>query len=437
MRNLTHLQISFPALYHISINALSHLTKLQTLDLSGNFHLSFDVVVDALRVTEFTNNLDELNLQSLASAIPSGELDETFFLTLQRLNIKRLDLSHAHYTKVDPNALSHLGPCLEVLLLLDADFTSYNFFSSDENFTKQMFANLQLSDMSFAKIPQIILSYNNENHVAVYDSFFPPFQAQTLKMSNVLSRTITQKNIMYKSRNCNREVRRRIEMKNNNIRLLNISLDPHMPIAIATRKASSNGFLPPELHSWTEKVTFVRCRKKYYTVKREHFEGHRESLRKNQNNSNRYPNSLIQRRNSFNHYNYLNLHLPEYRTEDPPNKHLVFLSFCNDDQDFVYRYILDELKDALSERLGASKDDIVCIGDIHFEPEEVDPKCMSKIMYKHFQRYTRVKWTRKGDAFELVPCWAKVFDSICTLAGEKARFAFTQDKVESIRLPTT
>jgi hypothetical protein len=34
----------------------------------------------------------------------------------------------------------------------------------------------------------------------------------------------------------------------------------------------------------------------------------------------------------------------------------------------VYRYIIDELKDTLSARLDASKDDIVCIGDIHFEP---------------------------------------------------------------------
>ncbi|KAL3842824.1 hypothetical protein ACJMK2_020808 [Sinanodonta woodiana] len=166
--------------------------------------------------------------------------------------------------------------------------------------------------------------------------------------------------------------------------------------------------------------------------------------------------------------------IDKYRKEDQPNNYLVFLSFCNSDRDFVYRYIIDELKDTLSARFDASKDDIVCIGDIHFEPgryildeiirctesccvvllvmseafcksyycdceaicaylekkpiilmflEEVDPKCMSKIMHKHFQRYTRVRWTRKGDEFELVPSWAKVCDSICAFAGANAPFA--------------
>ncbi|KAL3842822.1 hypothetical protein ACJMK2_020806 [Sinanodonta woodiana] len=179
--------------------------------------------------------------------------------------------------------------------------------------------------------------------------------------------------------------------------------------------------------------------------------------------------------------------IEKYRKEDPPNKHLVCLSFCNSDRDFVYRYIIDELKDTLSAKLDASKDDIVCIGDIHFDPgryildeiirctesccvvllvvsgayckshycdfealcaelekkpiilmflEDVDPKCMSKIMHKHFQRYTRAKWTRNSDEFELVPSWAKVYDSICALAGANARFAKKESIVEQTPLAT-
>ncbi|KAL3842879.1 hypothetical protein ACJMK2_020854 [Sinanodonta woodiana] len=87
--NLTHLQISFPNLKRLSVNAFSQLTKLHTLDLSGNFLLSFDVVADALRVNEFTNNLDELNLHSLAMFLTPCKLKETFFLQLQRFSIKR------------------------------------------------------------------------------------------------------------------------------------------------------------------------------------------------------------------------------------------------------------------------------------------------------------------------------------------------------------
>ncbi|KAL3842830.1 hypothetical protein ACJMK2_020813 [Sinanodonta woodiana] len=71
------------------------------------------------------------------------------------------------------------------------------------------------------------------------------------------------------------------------------------------------------------------------------------------------------RRLKFRHIKFL---IEKYRKEDPPNKHLVFLSFCNNDRDFVYRYIIDELKHNLSERLDASNDEIVCIGDSHFEP---------------------------------------------------------------------
>ncbi|KAK3587392.1 hypothetical protein CHS0354_028769 [Potamilus streckersoni] len=139
---------------------------------------------------------------------------------------------------------------------------------------------------------------------------------------------------------------------------------------------------------------------------------------------------------------HIKLLIEKYRKGDPPNKHLVCHSFCTNDRDFVYRYIQDELKDALSERLGASKDDIVCICDVHLEPgryilddivrctesssivllvvseaffrshycdfevlcaelekkpiilmilEELDPKLMSKMIYKHFQRYTRTE----------------------------------------------
>ncbi|KAK3587393.1 hypothetical protein CHS0354_028770 [Potamilus streckersoni] len=229
VRNLTHLQISFPALKSIDINALSHLTKLQTLDLSGNLDLSFGVIVDALETTEFTNKLDELKLHSFAGLMTPGELDEKFFLLLQRFSLKRLDISHANFRKVNLRALSQLGSSLEELRMVDVDLTSFMFYFNGP-YTQQMFPNLQLFDMSFARMQWLVLSLNNRDAVGIYDCFFPPFQATNLIMNNIISNTVTQKSVTYKTRNCNRNVRGRLEMKNNMIRYLNITVDPNMPM---------------------------------------------------------------------------------------------------------------------------------------------------------------------------------------------------------------
>ncbi|KAL3842874.1 hypothetical protein ACJMK2_020849 [Sinanodonta woodiana] len=648
VRNLTHLQISFPDLYSININAFSQLTKLRTLDLSGNFLLSFDVVADALKVTEFTNNLDELNLHSLARFLTPGELNETFFLQLQRFSIKRLDLSQSNFRKIDPIALSLLGSSLEELRMIDVDLSSFVFYFY-RSYAQHMFPNLQLFDISFARMKWFVLSLSIRDSVGVYDCFFPLFQARNLRMNNIFSETVTQVNITYKSLNCNRDIRGRIELKNNKIRFLNINVDPKMPMYREV-DFSNNGLeylslnvmshftvmnwisltqnnlgamekyiefvdlfahnldleyidlsfnnlirLPRDFFLFNSKLKTIIISNNLLTSqlfriehlnKLEYFDisnnnilfldssflrtfdimnlemesnqsnirqfsinltgntfkcecdtkgfiqwiittrvtlVHRESyiceMQKNvvkiNDNSPKDIEQICERTKiilmatlislfsagilviigiilicsyrrclNLRHIKFL---IEKYRKEDPPNKHLVFLSFCNSDRDFVYRYIIDELKDTLSERLDASKDDIVCIGDINFEPgryildeiirctesccvvllvvseafckshycdfealcaelekkpiilmflEEVDPKCMSKIMYKHFQRYTRVKWTRNGDEFELVPSWAKVCDSICAFAGANARFANKASIVEQTPLAT-
>ncbi|KAL3842880.1 hypothetical protein ACJMK2_020855 [Sinanodonta woodiana] len=637
VRNLTHLQISLPDLCTIETNALSQLTQLRTLDLSENVRLPFNVVADALRVTEFTNSIDLLNLQSLARFLKPAVLDENFFLPLQRFSIKRLDLSQSNFGTIDLKAISLLGSSLEELRLVDVDLSSlvFNFFTT---FAQDMFPNLQLLDISFARINWIVLSLSIRDTVGVYDCFFPLFQAKNLRMNNIISEIVSQANVTYKSINCKRDIRGRLELKNNNIRFLDINADPNMPMYREV-DLSNNGleYLSLNLTShvtilnWIsltqnnlgamEKYTefvdlfahnldleyidlsfnklrrlprdfFINNKKlktiiisnnmltsevfriehlnklEYFDIsnnnilffdsnflrtldsmsfemKSNHSDFRQFSINLTGNifkcecdtksfiqwilttrvtlvNRERYickmQKNVIQINNNSpidieqicertkiivmatiiplfsvgifviigvilirSHRRFLKLRhikflIEKYRKEDPPNKHLVFLSFCSSDRDFVYRYIIDELKDTLSARLDASKDDIIYILDeiirctesccvvllvvseafcrshyCDFEAlcaelekkpiilmflEEVDPVCMSKMMYKHFQRYTRVKWIRNGDEFELVPSWAKVCDSICALAGENARFAKKDGIVEQTPLAT-
>ncbi|KAL3842825.1 hypothetical protein ACJMK2_020809 [Sinanodonta woodiana] len=634
IRNLTHLQISFPVLFYLSPFAFRHLTQLRSLDLSRSYYISVFKVAQALNITEFTNTLEELNLQFLSSSWIKEELNATFFLLLQRFSIKRLDISHSYVKNVDSIALSLLGASLEELLMVDLDLTFV--FHSDTSFEQALFPHLQLCDISYSRT-YLDISKTISNTVSYYDCLFALFQASDLIMNNInLETVITQENVTYKSVNCKRDIKGRFELKNNRIRLLAIKFDPNMPMYREV-DLSNNGleylslnltshltilnwislsqnnlgamenytefvdlfahnldleyidvsfnylkrlphnfflnnrklktiiinnnlltshlfridhlkklenfdisnnkilFLDSNFLQTFEKISFemvlnnldirqlainltgnifqCECDTKSFIewilttrvtlVQRESYicEMQKNVIKINDNS----PSDIEQicertkiilmatlisffsagilvilgiilicsymRSLKLRHIKFL---IQKYRKEDPPNKHLVFLSFCNSDRDFVYRYIIDELKDTLSARLAASKDDIVCIGDIHFEPgryildeiirctescsvvllvvseafckshfcdfealcallekkpiilmflEDVDPKCMSKIMHKHFQRYTRVRWTRNGDEFELVPSWGKVCDSICSFAGANARLA--------------
>ncbi|KAL3842881.1 hypothetical protein ACJMK2_020856 [Sinanodonta woodiana] len=638
VRNLTHLQISFPDLSSIRTNAFNHLTQLRTLDLSGNYYLSFYVVASALNITEFTNNLEELNLQFLYGSETHEELNETFFLPLQRLNIKRLDLSHSNIKNIDSIALALLGTSLEELRMVDVDLT-FLFDSTEIPAEQLMIPHLQLFDTSFSRM-YLDISRSIKNAVSVYDCLFPTSQAFNLRMNSFnLGTVITQENVTYKSLNCNRDIKGRFELKYNKFRLLDIKFDPKMPMYsevdlsnnvleylslnltshftilkwaslsqnnldamekstefvdlfahnfdleyidlsfnnlnklprdffLNNRKLKtiiiSNNLLTSQLfriehlnkleyfdisnnkillldsnllstfdsmnfemesnHSYMRQFSInltgntfkCECDTKSFIqwtlttrVKLLHRETYTCEMQQNviqiNDNSLRNIEQICERTKIilmatlisffsvgslviigiiliYSYRRWLKLRhikflIEKYRTEDPPNKHLVFLSFCNSDRDFVYRYIIDELKDTLSERLNASRDDILCIGDINFEPgkyildeiirctesccvvllvvseafcksdycdfealcaelekkpiilmflEDVDPKRMSKIMYKHFQRYTRVKWTRNGDEFELVPSWGKVCDSICAFAGANSRFTNTE-----------
>ncbi|KAL3842876.1 hypothetical protein ACJMK2_020851 [Sinanodonta woodiana] len=648
VRNLTHLQISFPDVYYISFDAFSRLTKLRSLDLSRNYYISFYEGANSLNVTEFTNNLDELNLQLLVSSWTQRQLNETFCIPLKRSSIKRMELSHSNVRNIDPTALSLLKTSLEELHMVNVDL-SFVFYS-DMFCGKFDCIQQESSDTSFSPMKSVESFESISNAVSYYNCLFPLFQANNLRMNNIMLETIiTKENVTYKSLNCNRDVKGRFELKNNRIRVLDIKFDPNMPMYREV-DLSNNGLEYLSLNAtshftilnwisltqnnlgamenYTEFVDlfahnldltsidlsfnnlkrlpidfFVNNRKlntiiisnnllssqlfriehlnklEYFDISNNNilfldsnllrtFESmkfemvsnhshlrqfsinlagnifkcecdtksfiqwilttqvtlvHRESyiceMKKNvikiNDNSPKDIEQICDRSKiilmtslitlfsagilviigiiligsyrrclNLRHIKFL---IEKYRKEDPPNKHLVFLSFCSSDRDFVYRYIIDELKDTLSARLDASKDDIVCIGDIHFEPgryildeiirctqnscvvllvvseafckshycdfealcaelekkpiilmflEDVDPKCMSKIMYKHFQRYTRVKWTRNGDEFELVPSWAKVCDSICTLAGANARFANKDSIVEQTPLTT-
>ncbi|KAL3842882.1 hypothetical protein ACJMK2_020857 [Sinanodonta woodiana] len=625
VRNLTHLQISFRCPY-----AFSQLTNLRTLDLSGNLFVSF---YHALNIAEFTNNLDELNLQCLNRYVccRQRELNVFFFIIIQRSSIKRLDLSHSNVRLVKSRELALLGPSLEELLMVSVDLTFY-----DTSFEQAMFPHLQLFDISSSRIYLDIFK-SIMNTVSYYDCFSPLLQASVLRMNNISSETnITQENVTYKSINCNRDLKGRLELKYNKFRVLNIKFDPNMPmyrevdisnnvleylslnltshftilnwislsqnnlgamenytefvdlfahnlgleyIDLSFNKLHrlprdfflhnnklkkiiiSNNLLTSELfrmehlnkleyfdisnnnilfvdykflHTFenirfemasnnshirqfainlTGNIFKCECDTKSFIqwilttrVKLVHRESYMCEMQKNITKINdttlRHIEQNCERTNIILMVTEISLFsagillilgiilicrykrslklrhikclIEKYRKEDPPNKYLVFLSFCSSDRDFVHRYIIDQLKDTLSGRLDASKDDIVCIGDIHFEPgryilneiirctesccvvllvvseafckspycdfealcaqlekkpiilmflEDVDPKCMSKMMYKHFKMYTRAKWIRNGDEFELVPSWGKVCDSICSFAGAKARLA--------------
>ncbi|KAL3842836.1 hypothetical protein ACJMK2_020819 [Sinanodonta woodiana] len=227
VRNLTHLQISFPELYYISFDAFSRLTNLRSLDLSRNYYISFYEVANALNITEFTNNIDELNLQFLAELLTPGDLNETFFLPLQRFSIKRLDLSHSNVRNIDSRALSLLG-ALEELYMVDVDLAFV--FHSDTSFEQPMFPHLRIFDASFSRMYLDIFK-SISNAVSYYDCLFPLFQANNLRMNNIMLETIiTQENVTYKSLNCNRDVKGCFELKNNKIRLLDIKFDPNMPM---------------------------------------------------------------------------------------------------------------------------------------------------------------------------------------------------------------
>ncbi|KAL3842883.1 hypothetical protein ACJMK2_020858 [Sinanodonta woodiana] len=647
VRNLTHLQISFRCLFNLSPYAFSQLTNLRTLDLSGNLNLSFYEVANALNITEFITNLEELNLQYLSSLRKQEELNATSFPLFQRFSIKRLDLSHSNVRHVESIALSLLGPSLEELRMIEVDLTFV--FRSDKLFVQAMYPHLQICDISNSTT-DLDISKSVRDTVSYYDCVFPLFQASVLRMNYINSETvITQENVTYKSVNCNRDIKVRFELKYNKFRVLDIKFDPKMPmyrevdlsnngleylslnltshftilnwVSLSQNNLSamdnhtefvdlfahnleleyidlsfntlyrlprdfflnnkklktiiiSNNLLTSELFriehlnklecfdisnnnilfvdymflrtfenmrfetvlnnshirqfaiKLTGNIFKCECDTKSFIqwilttrVKLVHRESYMCEMHKNVTKIN--DNTLrdieqncdttniillvteisvfsagillilsiilicmYRRSLKLRHIKFL---IQKYRKEDPPNKHLVFLSFCNSDRDFVYRYIIDELKNTLSTRLNASKDDIVCIGDIHFEPgryildeiirctesccvvllvvseafcksdycdfeaicaqlekkpiilmflEDVDPKCMSKMMYKHFQRYTRVRWVRHGDEFELVPSWGKVCDSICSFAGANARLANTDGIVEITPLAT-
>ncbi|KAL3847012.1 hypothetical protein ACJMK2_017949 [Sinanodonta woodiana] len=161
----------------------------------------------------------------------------------------------------------------------------------------------------------------------------------------------------------------------------------------------------------------------------------------------------------------------KYRIANPPNKYLLFLSFCSKDDDFVSQYVIGELRHRLQERL-PNGEHLVCIGDQDFElgrfiieeiikcieassvmmfiisnafcesnyceyetivaqfdrkptvlmfREDVEPKKLPKVLHKHFNQFVRARWMHDENVYTLKPDWDKVCDSILELAGKSLK----------------
>ena len=149
-------------------------------------------------------------------------------------------------------------------------------------------------------------------------------------------------------------------------------------------------------------------------------------------------------------------------------KNLIFLSFCNEDGDYVLEYIYPQMKDEASKALECSRN-LICCGDLNFRPgmsicleamrcieesaviifvvsntfcqkswckmevdtanaqrkpvillmlEKVKPEVMTPYMRKLFSRYTRASWIDDKNGGYPHPPWSVLISSVIELGSK-------------------
>ncbi|KAK3581675.1 hypothetical protein CHS0354_022601 [Potamilus streckersoni] len=229
LTGLSHLHIHFTYLKNLSPSAFSDLQNLSLLNMSENGGISFTQLKEALSIPNSLQNLQELILVGLNRDNYGESVDSTFFEPLAEKPLRFLDLTRAFFTVLDVESFSNaLGDTIQVINMSHSFSVGKVIMPSNHN----LFPNLEIFDISFTTIPWMKTSVGVNLALSYFDCYFPFVLANQLKLNAILDSKEFQVRLNGETRisaNCERQIRKRLELSNNNFVWLNASFSPNFP----------------------------------------------------------------------------------------------------------------------------------------------------------------------------------------------------------------